>query len=59
MTAYVLIQTQAGSAPVGLAAWISHTVDACVTVTSFSTPSEPMMTPARTSPERLTWPTAD
>src|SRR5438309_6877819 len=43
----------------GLAAWISQMVDAWVTVTSFRTPREPMITPARTSPERLTLPTAD
>jgi hypothetical protein len=28
----------------------SNTVDACVTVTSLSTPSEPMMKPASSSP---------
>ncbi|CAM5633688.1 hypothetical protein SGLAM104S_04165 [Streptomyces glaucescens] len=34
----------------GLASCSSHTAEVCVTVTSSSTPSEPMMTPASSRP---------
>ena len=47
-----------GVAP-GSAPRNAQTAEACVTVTSLSTPREPITTPPRIKPLSLTWPATD